>query len=499
MAKIVTDFLDASAAKFPDKTAVVTENRKITYKDLQAESHHIAMGLINAGLSKKPVALFFDKGISCIEAFHGVAYSGNFYSLIDPEMPAARVEKILEVLDPEIIITDLAHKEDVDAVAGSIPVIYYEELLKNDIDAAAVERTKRATLGSDILYILFTSGSTGVPKGVVTPHRSVVSYINAVSEAYGIDDTLNYCNQAPFYFVMSVLDIYSTMRNSGTLHIVPKQYFSFPILLAEYIEKEKINYISWVPSILCIFANLKVFKEADLTSIKVVDFGGEVMPAKQLRIWRENLPDAKFINGYGMTECTDGSTYYVVNRDFADNESLPIGVPYPNASVFLVDDEGKETKEGIGELYIKSDAINYGYYKDPGKTAEVFVQNPLHNNYPDIVYKTGDLAHYNEFGELVYDGRKDFQIKHMGRRIELGEIEANVSAVSEITECCVLYNQKRKRIVLFYAGDIEKTELSKKLTAMLPDYMLPKSINQMDALPKNMNGKIDRKVLQGMA
>lgn len=276
------------------------------------------------------------------------------------------------------------------------------------------------------------------------------------------------------------------------MHIIPKKYFAFPGYLVKYISDNRINTISWVPSALCMIANLDAFKMADISCLKTVIFGGEVMPIKQLNKWRNVLPDTTFINGYGPTEVTDGCTYYIVDREFKENEILPIGIPFRNSDILVLDESNELVTTGVGELCVRSESMSYGYYNDPEKSAEVFVQNPLNPHYSEIIYKTGDLVSYNQYGELEYMGRKDFQIKHMGRRIELGEIESAISAVPEIRESCCLYDPSRQQIVLFYSGPISEEEMAEKVKLLLPNYMVPKRYIKMEQLPHNLNGKIDR-------
>ena len=242
-------------------------------------------------------------------------------------------------------------------------------------------------------------------------------------------------------------------------------------------------------------ANTDAFSVADLSHIKTVIFGGEVMPIKQLKAWQKAIPDAIYINGYGSTEITDGCTYYIVNREFNENDILPIGIPFANSDVIVIDEDGKPITEGVGELCIRSDSMTYGYYKDPKKTSEVYIQNPINDCYPEIVYRMGDLVRFNKYGELEYVGRKDFQIKHMGRRIELGEIEANISGIEGITENCCVYDSEQKRIVLFYTGMIDEDCLIKEIRNKLVDYMQPKKFMKLTVMPHNQNGKIDRKLL----
>ena len=243
-------------------------------------------------------------------------------------------------------------------------------------------------------------------------------------------------------------------------------------------------------------ANTNAFSVADLSEIKTVIFGGEVMPIKQLKAWQNAVPNAVYINGYGSTEITDGCTYYIVDREFNDGDVLPIGIPFANSEVLVIDEDGKPITDGVGELCIRSDSMTYGYYKDPKKTAEVYIQNPLNDSYPEIVYRMGDLVRFNQYGELEYVGRKDFQIKHMGYRIEPGEIEAAIGALPEIHACVCIYLETTDEILLFYQGKIKQEALSAAVSGKLPAYMRPNKFIRIRQMPYNSNGKVDRKLLK---
>lgn len=496
---IVTEYLDDTASRFPDKVAFVDERRGITFKELREEALCVAMALTEQGLFKHPIVVFMEKSVECIAAFLGVAYSGNFYVPIDIEMPSSRIEKIMKTLQPKQIITDRQSKEKIGTWGKSIPVASYEEMLQKPCDTSLLSEVTKKVLDGDVLYVLFTSGSTGVPKGVVIPHRGVVAYTEWVTETFGVNENTVLGNQTPFYFSMSVLDIYQTLRNGCTTYIIPKQLFSFPIKLLEYIGEHKINMLYWVPSALCLVVNLKALGKRDISCVSKVLFAGEVMPTKQLNLWRKELPDTLFANLFGPTEITDICNYYVLERDLADTETVPIGGLCSHVGGIILKEGDVLVKEHeMGELCIYGSALAYGYFNNLEKTRATFVQNPLNSKYPETIYRTGDLVHYNERGELVYDGRKDFQIKHMGHRIELGEIETAVSSLEGIRQNCCLYNMEKGQIVLAYAGDLDGEEVVEQLKKLLPEYMLPNKKIKLDVLPLNANGKIDRVKLREM-
>jgi len=495
----VLEWLEESAVRYADKTALVDEWERYTYKEYHDKAVGIADAIITTGLgSKKPVVVYLNKSVKVLASFMGIAYTGNFYSPIDIDMPAQRVNRILEVLEPEVVITTRELKEEFAKFEYKGSYLIYEDIrpiAKSD----AVTEARGKIIDTDLLYVLFTSGSTGMPKGVCITHRGVIDYTDWVTETFEITSEDSFGNQAPFYFDNSILDIYSAMKTGATVYIIPKILFPQPVRLLEYLKENKINTIFWVPSALMVVSKLKAFRNVDLTDIlKRVLFCGEVMPNKQLNIWRKYLPDALYANLYGPTEITDACTYYIVDREFADDESLPIGIPMKNTEIMVLDDENRLVTEPciVGELCVRGTGVATGYYKNPEKTAQAFVQNPLNDAYEEKIYRTGDLVEYNEYHELIYLSRKDFQIKHMGHRIELGEIETAVSSLPDVTMNCCLYDEKHSKIVLFLDKNMTKDEINSALANMVPEYMLPGKVIFMEVMPLNANGKIDRVALK---
>lgn len=499
MARIVTDYLEYTATKYPDKVAFAGEDRGTTYRQLREQARQIAASLIKKSVFKRPVAVYLEKSAECISAYLGAAYSGNFYSPLDVEMPVNRIRKIIGTLRPAVIITDRSHQESAYEFADTAEVITLEEAFEEIVEETLIDAVTDKVVDTDVLYILFTSGSTGTPKGVIISHRALIDFTEWGTERFGIDDSYILGNQTPFYFSMSVFDIYQTIRNGATTYIIPHKKFSFPALLMEYLQEKKVNTIYWVPSALTLVASFRCLASPHLDALKNVFFGGEVMPMKQLNAWIREYPDVRYVNFYGPTEVTDTCTVYEVNRAFADTDRLPMGHACRNMDVFLLDEEDRlVTGQETGEVCVRGCGLAYGYYHDIEKTQEVFVQNPLQSDYPEQIYRTGDLACRNEYGELVYLSRKDFQIKHMGHRIELGEIEAAVSSIEGVDQNAVLFDREKSRIVLFYSGAIEEKAVIERIKELLPVYMVPNKRVRLERMPMNLNGKIDRVRLKEM-
>ena len=496
--KTILDYMEASAAKHPDKILFADESQAISYQDFTNKARAVGTCISRIGVRRAPIAVLMEKSVHNLVAMMGAAYSGNFYVVIDVHMPAERICTILDTLNPAALFTEKTRLEQVQALPFGGPVIIYEDAAASSADNAVLGAIHADCIDTDPLYTLFTSGSTGVPKGTVVCHKSVIAYAKWVRATFSIGSDTVFGNQTPFYFSMSVLDIFTTMLAGATMYIIPKAYFSFPVKLFQFLQERQVNTIYWVPSALSIVANMKTFDYLTLPALRKVLFAGEVMPTKQLNVWISHLPGVLFANLYGPTEVTDICSYYVVDRPFADDEPLPIGRHCDNCGLLILTEDGRLAGDGeVGELCVRGSFLASGYYNNPEKTAEVFVQNPLNPHYPEIIYKTGDLVRTNERGELIYVSRKDFQIKHMGYRIELGEIEAAVSAIKGVAACVCIYDAGRDKIVLIYEGaGLDKREVATLARKKLPEYMMPGKIIPVANIPHNGSGKIDRAFLK---
>lgn len=494
MIKNVLECLENTEKFFENKIAFADTKREVTYKELVQNSKTIGTFLSKNKKTNAPIAIFIDKTVNCLEAMFGVIYSGNFYTIIDTKSPIERINLILNTLEPIAIITDNKNLKKVQELVANDKICIYEDMIKENINNDELAKIRNQMIDTDPMYVLFTSGSTGVPKGTVISHKAVVSYASWVVETFDIDSNTIWGSQTPFYFSMSITDVFSTILSGATFYIIPKMYFSFPIKLLEFINEKKINSIYWVPSALCIVANFKALEEMELPTLKKVLFAGEVMPVKQLNMWIDKLPNAMFANLFGPTETTDICTYYVLDRKFKNTETLPIGKACNNCDVLVIKDDGTKALEGEeGELCVRGSFLALGYYNNPEKTESVFVKNPLNKHYNEIIYKTGDIVKYNDKGELIYLSRKDFQIKHMGYRIELGEIENVINNIDGIIICACVYDTETSRIVLFYQGDdLEENDVLDIAKEKLLPYMCPNKIIKLPRMPYNSNGKIDR-------
>ena len=437
----ILDYLEKTASAHMERVAVDDGNIRLTWRELLKLSKRMGHTFSKRTKPGNPIVIMSDKSVLTLAAMFGTVYAGCFYVIADPSQPAVRLQEIFKVLNPQLVV--------------------------------------------------FTSGSTGTPKGIVVSHKAVIDFISHFTEIFGFTEHDIIGNQAPFDFDVSVKDIYTSVMTGAELVLIPKKMFSVPTMLLDYLCDKKVNTLIWAVSALVIVSSLKGLEYKIPQDIKRIMFSGEVMPAKQLRLWQKAFPDASFVNLYGPTEITCNCTYFKIDRSYNDYEKIPIGKAFPGREVFLLDEDGKRIiNEGeIGEICVAGESLSEGYYNNKAETDARFVYNPDENI---RYYKTGDLGSYGSSGELYFSGRKDFQVKHMGHRIELEEIEHVFNRIKGIERSVCLMDYKRNQITAFYCGEAESAEVRKQAKKMLPMYMVPRKIIKTDVMPLTKNGKTDR-------
>lgn len=493
----ILEYLEKTVKEVPDKTAYTDGKHGLTFAEAFRYSRAIGSYLSREGFYREPVVIYMKKSPEAVAAFYGAVYGRCFYVPFDEEMPEYRVSLILETLKPRLMICDAYTEKKLAKIGFSGRTLRFEDAVKTEIRDEKLAEIREASMDTDPIYIVFTSGSTGVPKGVAACHRSVLDYVENLSKVLGFNRETVFGNQSPLYFDACLKELYPTMMFGATTYLVPKSLFMFPVKLVEYLNENQINTVCWVVSALTMISSMGTFDKVVPKYLHTVAFGSEVFPIKQFNLWRQALPKAQFTNLYGPTECTGMSCYYRVNREFGPDDVIPIGRPFKNTEILLLNDEDQLAGEGeTGEICIRGTCVTLGYYRNPEKTKEVFVQNPLNDCYPELIYRTGDIGRYNEFGELVFVSRKDHQIKHMGHRIELGEIEVHVNQMAGIRMSCCVYDKEREKIVLFYVGDAEGKDIIKALKEKLPRYMIPNLVEKIEEMPFTANGKLNRMELK---
>jgi D-alanine--poly(phosphoribitol) ligase subunit 1 len=502
MQKNVLEYFELTCGHSPQKVAVTDKRGSLTFQELRTYAMSIARSIVDIGNAiNQPVAFFLPKSSDAVASLLGVLYSGNFYVPLDVKAPVERLRIMLDNLSPTCIVTNRELLPILlDAGFAREQVITLEDVkrigpFKDKVEWAF---SFENLIDTDPVYVIYTSGSTGVPKGVTIPHRGVIDYINWANTVYDVDENDIIGSQAPLFFDNSTLDLYLCFSKGATLHLIPDELFTFPLKLIEHLRDIGVTFIFWVPSLMTNISNFDIFASVCPISLDKVLFAGEVMPAKTLNYWRRYLPNTLFSNLYGPTEITVDCTYYIVDRHIADDEPVPIGYPCRNSDVLILNENDELAGPNeTGELCVRGSSLALGYWNAPEKTDLVFVQNPVRKQYPERIYRTGDLVQKNQQGEIIFLGRKDSQIKHQGYRIELGEIETAAGLLAGVRSVCVLYNTKKQEITLFYESESEMParELREQLAQRLPRYMLPSAFIWLTLMPINANGKIDRKAI----
>lgn len=494
---LVLSYFERTCALNSKKTAVILEDYKITYETLLNNSKKTGTHLANFISINDPVIIFMDKGIKALYSFFGVLYAGGCYSLVNIEFPDIRIKQINEVLKSKIVITDDDNYIRSKKIFKNCRILKIENLIQGDYDDKILQEIMNNKIDLDPVYINFTSGSTGVPKGVVVSNRSIVDFIETFIAKFNIKENDIIANQAPFDFDVSVKDIYSSIFAGASLVIVPKNYFSSPAKLLDYLDNHEVTTLIWAVSALCLITTFHGLDYKVPTKVTKIIFSGEVMPIKHLKVWMEHLPKATFVNVYGPTEITCNCTYHIIDRSRNYDDNIPIGKPFLNEKVFLLDSNNNlvNTQDTVGEICVSGSCLSLGYFNNKEQTDKNFIENPVNSYYYERIYKTGDLGKYNANNELIFCGRKDFQIKYMGHRIELEEIDKMILNINTILRCCTLFDSKKSKLYCFYIGDISKEKLREVLNEKLPKYMIPTKLIKVSNLPLTKNGKIDRKQL----
>ena len=515
-------YIYTTAVKYPAKPAFISETSSLTFSELKSRTEIIGSFIADKNIYNEPVLVFMEKSPEEISALLGVICSGNYYVALDLEMAKTRLNHIIDITESKLMICDKHTKAKAESLGFKGKIYNYDEIITGEIAHEVLLNIYQKAKDTDPVYIVFTSGSTGVPKGVMASHRNVIDYIEGLGEILECDENTIFGNQAPLYLDASLKDVYTTLKYGATTYFIPKKLFMAPIKLIEYLNEHKINTICFVASALTIFTKLSVFECVKPKYLRIIAFGGEVFPLSHFKQWKEACPNAKFINLYGATECTGMSSYYVVDNVERLENSIPIGKPLPDTEILLLDEEGnpivkphlaivkplpdrkippnanegKIVEKGLqGEICIGGTGLALGYYKDVEKTKEKFVNNPLSDGMSKLIYKTGDIGYYGEDGEIYFVGRKDNQIKHRGYRIELEEIEACGNEISGVERGVCHYDNDKEVIFFFYEGSIESDKVKEYFRNKLAGYMVPGKIVKLDKLPVMAGGKIDRKAL----
>ncbi len=489
--------LNYAVEKYGDKIAYKDPENSLTFRQFNELTRSIGTYLARLVPAGAPVVVMSGRHIFTPACFLGAVRAGCFYAPMDGDMPVTRLNQILGVIKADFMLVDKAHLEIAQGLEFRGTIIVMEDIIDYPANNELLEQREKTLICTSPLYVIFTSGSTGVPKGVITSHQSLMTYIDSVSKVLDINDTDVLGNQSPLDYIAAIRDIYFPISRGASTFVIPKNEFAVPTALFETLNREKITALCWSVAGVELPAKLGAFDVLKPEYLKKLCFSGSVMPCKYLKIWQENLPDVLYVNQYGPTEATASCTYYVVKEKVDDDTVLPIGTPYDNYKVTLLTEDNKPVANGeTGEICVSGPILALGYYGNAGYTEKAFIQNPLNSNYRELIYRTGDLGSFDENGILHFHGRMDRQIKHLGHRIELGEIEEAARKIDGVVDCCSLYNKPKEHLYLFYTGDATSKDIVLSFRKNMPAFMVPRKLVNLDKLPTLPNGKIDMQTLK---
>ncbi len=507
-----------TGAEYPDLP------EEISFKEFEDMTRAIGSGLIHAisdsnsaqsNSSPTPILVMTGRHLFTPACFLGVARTGNIYAPVDMDVPDSRIVQILKVAKGKFILVDSGTRErllkildsldsESKELVGNPTILLMEDLLETPIDETALSRASESITEFSPLYIIFTSGSTGVPKGVLTSHLALMSYLDGLNEVIKLDSSDVLGNQAPLDYIAAIRDMYLPLLTGCSTLIIPRNIVAMPGELFKTLNEKMVTTLCWSASGLEVLSKLGALDddENELPKyIKRIVFSGSVMSSKELMKWQHALPSCTFINQYGPTETTASCTYYIIKDTIAEDSVIPIGKPFKHYRVFLLTDGGtildsNHCADGVGEICVAGPALALGYYNNPEQTSKSFISNPSVESYDERIYLTGDLGKYDSSGDLLFLGRKDRQIKHMGHRIELSDVENFARKVSGIDDAAAMYHEDKSILYLFYSGDATSKEITLSFREEMPAYMVPRKLVKLDAMPHLPNGKLDMPALK---
>lgn len=497
----------------------------MTYSELEADSNRLARLLVRNGVEPKDrVGLLLGKSMESIVCLFGVLKAGAVYVPIDPAAPVSRLRHILRNCGIRFLIA---------SGKGARPLFDEEEATEHSLDTVLLvdpteprrdirDISRRILSWEDLhscedlplpvipgtevepAYILHTSGSTGIPKGVAISHRNALSFVEMAADFFGIRPEDRLSNHASLTFDLSMFDIYVAIKAGAAVVLVPENLSMFPVKLAEYISRTSItvwNSVSSVLSLLAVRGNLEKYRFPEL---RTVIFSGEILPVKYLRVLMAQMKETVFYNIYGQTEANSSTYYRLDGLPEKDEWKIPIGKPFPNFEVFVLDEKGQWVGDhrGEGELYVKGPTVAMGYWGDTERTREKFVPDPRMPGSPVCVYRTGDRVRWDEEENLLFLGRMDNLVKSRGYRIELDEVEVALNSHPSVRQAAaipvpdeLIGNRIVACISCLEGAGADAMEILHHCSRTIPHYMIPAAVLFYVDLPRNANGKIDRKKL----
>lgn len=478
--KTIVQLFEEQVAKTPDNIAVVFEEQKLTYKELNEKANSLAEAISNKCINKNSViAIITERSLEMIISIIAVLKSGNTYILIDNTFPQDRVKYILENSSTKLLLID-----------NSYTIDFGNNIYLPDLKLEMVQNNlPNFNSTEDTATIIYTSGSTGNPKGVLLSNTGIVNLVYAFKDILKLSESSKQLGFASVSFDMFAVELFTSILLGRTLYLLNSEEIKNPILVSNVITRNNIDFLICTPTKMELLLSNESTSSC-LKQLKGFQLGGEILTQNLYNSIREHT-NASVYNGYGPTEITACCS----NKLVTSGEDISIGTPIPNSKIYILDKDLNICPIGVpGELCVAGIGVSKGYLNDSVKTEKSFIHFGLTN---ERLYKTGDMALYNNNGELEYIGRRDFQVKINGLRIELSEIETKLCSIKEITSAVVIADKAKTYLKAFIVSDEELSipAIRKKLTEVLPTYMIPKYIMQIGSIPLTSNGKVNRKKL----
>lgn len=499
MMRHLLEDLEHTAARCPDRVAYRDGKQDITFAQLRAASRRMGTALAGCLPRRAAVAVMMDpRGAACVPVFMGVWQAGCFYAPLDPSLPEERLRLILTNLQPQALVCDAGRQAKAAQVCpAGCALMPCQTLEAQEEDGTLLARRRAQATPEDLATVMYTSGSTGVPKGVAHTQAALRAYTDATIDIYHFTEETVFGNQSPFFYANSIIDIFPPIALGARVCMIPAAALSFPRTLVDFLRGEGVTELTMTPSSFVAVANAGVLTDGCLPQMTHLIMSGETMPWPQLEVWMRAAPRGHAWNFYGSTEMFSVSVGPVLRR-YEPGAIIPVGRPFPVVSMRFMLEDGTQAPRGVpGEMYVTSPMISRCYYRDEARSAAVYVPDPLGQDGRRWI-RSGDYGYLNEAGELVVVGRRDSMIKHHGYRMELGEVEAALRAVPGCLEACCLLQRERDELWSFVAGDVSEEQLRAHLRLRLAKYMLPDRMVIRPSLPHTSNMKLDRKALSAL-